>query len=203
MSRKQADLLFSVTLLIVMFGMAWMARDWAARARLFPWVIAVPAVVLAVLQVVFAVRNLRREARSEMVAEPLAVTEAQAGGSERRAVAAAVEEMLEATTGTGEPLPAASVRRRALEMCGWLLVFALGAALLGFRLGAGLLTLAFLRLAAGEPWRLAIAIALGTYLMFAFGFDFALGVHLPAGIVSDWLGLPSLDAYLLSWIPGR
>lgn len=49
-------------------------------------------------------------------------------------------------------------------------------------------------------WRMSLAVAFGTYVIFAFFFDFALAVHLPAGIVADWVGLPSLDAALIGLI---
>ena len=54
-----------------------------------------------------------------------------------------------------------------------------------------------------EPWRLSLAVAFGTYLIFAFFFDFALSVHLPAGIISGWLDLPSLDAYVIGLVVRR
>lgn len=196
MSRKQADLLFSLALLLVMIGMVWLARDWPMKSRLFPFTIGLPAILLALLQVGFALRHLREGAA--VLDEPATETVERptAPGSPRAGVEAAVEEMLAATEET-RAMPQSEIRLRAIQMCGWLLLFALGAAFLGFRLGSALLTLAFLKVTAQEPWRISILVSLATYLVFAFFFDFALSVHLPPGIVADWLALPSLDAYVI------
>ena len=202
MSRKQADLLFSLALLVVMIGMVWLARDWPMKSRLFPFTIGLPAVVLALLQVGFAVRNLRARATvlEEPAAEPVAAPTSP--GSPRAGVQAAVEEMLTATE-EARAISQSEIRLRAIQMCGWLFLFALGAAFLGFRLGSALLTLGFLKITAQEPWRISVMVAFGTYLVFAFFFDFALSVHLPPGIIADWLGLPSLDAFAIGLVIRR
>lgn len=203
MSRKQADLVFSVAILLLLIGMVWIAKDWPARSRLFPFTIGIPAILLALLQVFFGVRRLREGPLVQSGETLTAATErpASAGGSQR-GVETAIEELLAATEST-LALSATDIRLRAIQMCSWLLLFAAGAAFLGFRLGSALLTLAFLRTTAREPWRMSLAVAFGTYVVFAFFFDFALAVHLPPGIISDWLDAPSLDAYMIGLIISR
>ncbi len=88
-------------------------------------------------------------------------------------------------------------RRRTLEMALWILGFTIGVLALGFRLSAFLLPLAFFRLAGRERWRLAVPIALGTYLTFAIVFARGLDIPFPNGMVADWFGIQSPDIYLL------
>ena len=72
----------------------------------------------------------------------------------------------------------------------------MGVAVLGFRVGSGLLTLAFLKFGASESWKLSLAISLGTYLFFYLLFVQALAIHLPNGLLADALGMDSFDDYL-------
>jgi hypothetical protein len=51
MFRKRADLSFAIALLALVTWMAWEASHWANGARLFPVVVAIPTIGLALLQV--------------------------------------------------------------------------------------------------------------------------------------------------------
>ena len=77
------------------------------------------------------------------------------------------------------------------------LVFTVGVLLLGFRISAFLLPLAFFRLAGREQWRVALPIAAGTYVTFVIVFAMGLNIPFPNGMLADWLGLQSPDSYLL------
>jgi hypothetical protein len=81
-------------------------------------------------------------------------------------------------------------------MVGWILGITLAIVLLGFELGATLLTFLFLRLAAHERLRTSVAIAVATYLFFYIVFDRALYIPFPPGAVADLFGLKPLDHYL-------
>ena len=98
----------------------------------------------------------------------------------------------------GLTLPDEVVQRRVLVMCGWILVFFLGIWLLGFRVGSFLLTVAFLKLGASESWRVSVAAGGISYLFFLLVFHFALQVPLAPGLLTESLGLESLDTYLIN-----
>ena len=98
----------------------------------------------------------------------------------------------------GLNLPDEVVRRRVLVMCGWILVFFLGIWLLGFRVGSFLLTLAFLKFGASESWRVSVVAGGISYLFFLLVFHFALQVPLAPGLLTESLGMDSLDAYLIN-----
>jgi ABC-type multidrug transport system fused ATPase/permease subunit len=192
LSRKQADVIFSLLILAIVGWMVWQARAWDLRAGLFPLAIGVPAVGLAVLQLVFAVRGPRVSQAALSAAAPLHVSASEA----------VIAEAVEHAFGAGsimeeeESLPSDVVRRRTLEMVAWILVMATGIVLLGFELGAAVVSLLFLRLRAHESWRTSAAIALSTYLFLYVVFDRALNIPLPNGAIADALGLNAFDHYL-------
>ena len=70
--------------------------------------------------------------------------------------------------------------------------------LFGFKVGSLLLSLAFLRFPAHESRKMSIVYDLGIYLFFFVGFEMALGVPLPAGVIATSLGLQSFDWYLVN-----
>ena len=95
-------------------------------------------------------------------------------------------------------VPPEVARARSLHMVGWVVGIAIGIVVLGFELGAGLLTFLFLRFASHERLRTSLLIALATYLSFYVLFDRALFIPFPPGTVADTLGLDKpLDHYLL------
>ncbi len=125
--------------------------------------------------------------------------EAAQPGGDIAIVAAAVEQ----TFGPGsraaeeEEIPPEVVRHRVFEMTWWILLFAAGIVVLGFKVGAGLLTLAFMRLAARERWKTSIYVSLATYLFFYLLFDYWLHIPFNAGLIADRLGLRPLDNYVM------
>lgn len=120
-------------------------------------------------------------------------------GGDIAIVAAAVEE----TLGPGsraaeeEELPPELVRRRVFEMVCWILLFTAGIVVLGFKVGAGVLTLAFMRFAARESWKTSIYVSLATYIFFYLLFDYWLHIPFNGGLIADRLGLRPLDNYVM------
>jgi hypothetical protein len=79
----------------------------------------------------------------------------------------------------------------------WIALFFLGIWLFGFRLGSLILTIAFLKVAAKEGYKQCLVLGLANYLFFLIIFDFALGVPLLEGAIAQWLGIESLDGFVL------
>ncbi len=208
MSRKKADLIFSILILAIAVWMVWEARDWGFRARLFPWAIGYPAIGLALLQLGFAIRHAlapapQPETQRAAVARPGAPRPDELEAIQRGPDAAVVEAAVESAFGPGseaaeeeEELPPELVRRRVIQMTAWILAFAVGVVLLGFKVSSALTTFAFLRFGAHETWKTTFWLALGTYLFFFLVFDYSLSIPLPPGWVAESLGLQSFDSYL-------
>jgi len=142
------------------------SRGWRVQARLFPWVIGIPMVVLVAVQLV---REMRRRGQ----------TSETTAASGAMAYAAALE--------TAEPqLEPAVERRRTAVIVGWILGFVAAIWLLGWPIGVSLCTLLYLRLAR-ESWVMSAAITVGTWLSFYLLFDCT--VHIPLGeglILGEW-----------------
>ena len=210
MLRKRADLVFSVLVLVMVVWMVWDAQNWSLRARLFPWTIGIPAVALALLQVGFAVKNmLQHEPAAAEAAvrptpgeRPVPLLPEEQRDEDAAVVAAAVESAFGAGSAAAEEeeIPPALARRRTVEMIAWILGFALGVTLLGFRLGAAVVTLAFMRWGAHERWKTTVIITLATYVVFFLIFDWGLNTPLPPGMIADAFGLDAFDAPLTDGI---
>ena len=197
MSRKQADLIFSLVLLGVVSWMVWEAGKWDLRARLFPVAVGVPAIGLALLQVAFLLKPAVSRARTATLDR---ATPETAHGSTDVVMAEAMERAFgPGSASEAETAVAPEVARaRTLHMVGWVVAIAVGIVLLGFELGAAVLTFLFLRFASHERLRTSLLIALATYLSFYLLFDRALFIPFPPGTVADVLGLEKpLDHYLL------
>ncbi len=190
--QKKADLAFSVVVLLLAVGMVWQARQWELTASLFPFTVGIPAIGLALLQCSFAVREL---ARRQATSTAEAAYEDAGAGTVASAIESAFGKESEATQAL--EIEPALARRRTLEMSAWIVGFAAGVLLLGFRVSALLLPMLFCRIAAREGWRTSVGLGLVTYLLFYGIFVAGLHLVLPPGAVADTLGLDSFDSYLV------
>jgi Tripartite tricarboxylate transporter TctB family len=197
LSRKQADLIFSLALLVVVSWMVWEAGKWDLRARLFPVAVGVPAIGLALLQLGFLLKPAVSRARGGVPNR--AAPEAAPGATD-----VVMAEAMERAFGPGSASEAeasvdpALARTRTLHMVAWVLAITVGIVALGFELGAAVLTFLFLRFASHERLRTSILIALATYLSFYILFDRALFIPFPPGALADTIGLEKpLDHYLV------
>ena len=173
MIRNIADLIFSLCIVLVVSWFVWDARSWPIHSRLFPWSIGVVALSLALVQLFMSVR------------ETIAIkknTGSEDSPRERQ-----------------EP-PDAATPWRIMAIGSWIALFLFGIWLLGFRVGSLVLTLAFLKLAAGESPKNYLILGLGNYLFFLVVFDLTLGVPLFEGAFARWLGIEALDKGLGSQI---
>lgn len=64
------------------------------------------------------------------------------------------------------------------------------------------MTFVFLRFATGEGWKLSIVLSVSTYLFFLIVFDLALAVALPEGLIATFIGVQSIDVFIVRWIWG-
>jgi hypothetical protein len=178
-SRDRAEVVFSALLLVVIGLAVWNAQAWGIRARLFPWVIGIPLLVLlAALLVALLARQVRAAS-----GQPAALA-----GQSASAEAPPVEQSGEVAEGgpTDESGAEALARRRGLMLLGWLLGFLAAIWLLGFPLGGTLGTLAYLKLAARERWPISLGVTAGTGLFFLLMIK-GLNTPFPAGTLFELL----------------
>jgi hypothetical protein len=162
MRREVLDVIFTVGLLALIAWATFEARQWDTRARLFPWAVGFPLLVLTTLYLVTSVRKLM-------------------SGDQRESAAPSIEEGSQAWG--VEP---ALAWRRTLQVLGWLAGFAVIIWALGFAIGGTLATFLYLRTAAREGWIPTAAVTGGTALFFWLMLTF-LHVPFPRGYVIDQL----------------
>ena len=137
--RNRFGLLFSLALVALFAGALVGAQGFRAQARLFPIVIAVAGLALALVQLGQEIRRQRSPA-----------------GNAERVGEAGPEEMQE----QADQLPAEDQRRRTVAILGWLLAYVLAIWLLGFPLAVPILVGAYLKLGARESWLASAGFAL-------------------------------------------
>lgn len=171
MFRRTFDFVFSVGIVLLVGWFLWEARGWPFYSRLFPWSIGGGVLLLALAQLGVSVR----------------ATQSQGDFGRGTDAKSAVDESI------GD-------KKRLVTICGWVVGYLAGIWLLGFRVGSLVLTIGFLKAAAGENSKVTPILGAVNYLFFLLLFDFALGVPLFEGIVPDWLGIESLDGYIVKAI---
>lgn len=165
---QRAEVLFCALLVVVLGGALWVSLGWSQRAGLFPWVVLVPTLALAVWQLVDDMRGKTA---------PPAVVVGDEGESEE----------------LDREVVAAAIGRRGAAVVGWILGFFAAIVLLGFAIGGAIGSVLYLRLMARERWRVAVGYGIATYLLLELLFRGLIGIPFPVGIVFDWLDLdPSL-----------
>jgi hypothetical protein len=172
--------------LLIVAMLAWALSEvhaWSYQSRIYPWSVGVSVLCLALVQLAIAVRNIFR---SERAPKQGVSSNPQSFGHNEEA---------------GHPLQDHAesnvIRGRVIIIQGWIIIFFLGIWVLGFKVGALVLTFVFLRLAASERWHVSAAFAVMAYLFFLVVFDVALQVPLGAGLIADYFELNSLDTYLV------
>lgn len=183
MFRNKIELTFSLFIVAMLAWALWESRAWPPQSRFFPGSIGITVLCLALVQLGVTVRKMLR---SETALDNAVPYSAPSLSDEEKSKVS--------REGSADPK---LTRRRAIIMQWWIIIFFLGIWLLGFKVGAFVLTFTFLRLAAHESWGISGAFAVLSYLFFLAVFDFALQVPLAAGLIADSLELNSLDQYLV------
>jgi hypothetical protein len=161
---QRAELLFCLFVVGVLALALWTSLGWSQRAGLFPWVVLIPTLALALWQLVDDLRG--------KTAPP----------------ATAVGEAGEAAP-LAQELPAGEMARRGAGVAGWILGFFAAIWLLGFPLGGGLASAAYLRFAARERWPVCLGYGLGAYVVLELFFRQLLAIPFADGALFEWLGL--------------
>lgn len=140
----------------------YLAQEWRLQARLYPWAIGIPMVVLAVIQVVLDLRGFKAKQSADATPVDFQFT---------------------------KEIDPAMAKKRAIVMFSWLLGFFGLIWLLGFPIGIPLMMFAYLKFQGGEPWVLSITLTVIAWLFFYGLFVKLLTLPFPEGLIITWLGL--------------
>ena len=154
--------LFSFCALVFFCVFVYLAQDWRLQARLYPWAIGVPMVILALIQVILDLRGFKAKQSTDATPMDFQFT---------------------------KEIDPVTAKKRAIIMFSWLLGFCGLIWLLGFPIGIPLMMFAYLKFQGGESWVLSITLTVIAWLFFYGLFIKLLHLPFPEGWIITWLGL--------------
>jgi hypothetical protein len=157
--RPQA--IFSFVFLIFFIVWVYEAKDWRLQARLYPWAIGIPMLILAFVQVILDYKGIERKQQDN--AAPMDFQFSQ----------------------TVEPEIA---RRRTITIFAWFFGFFFGIWLLGFTLSIPIMVFTYLKIQSSERWPISIILTAVAWFCFWGLFVKILNLPFPDGQIFTWLG---------------
>ncbi len=132
------------------------------QARLYPWAIGIPMLILAFVQVILDLKGYKAKETSDGAPVDFQFTQA---------------------------IDPVTARKRALTMFAWLLGFFVLIWLLGFEYGIPLMVFGYLKFQSKESWLLSITLTVAAFVFFWILFVKLLTLPFPQGLIFTWLGL--------------
>jgi len=154
--------IFSICALVFFCTFVYLAQEWRLQARLYPYAVGIPMVILALIQVILDLRGFKPKETSDGTPVDFQFTQG-------------IDPLLR--------------RKRAITMFLWFFGFFLGVRLLGFSITIALMVFTYLRFQGRESWALSSALTVGAWLFFYSLFVKLLHLPFPDGLVQTWLGL--------------
>jgi hypothetical protein len=139
-----------------------MAQDWRLQARLYPWVLGFPMVVLALIQVILDLKGFKAKGASDAVPVDFQFT---------------------------KNIDPALAKKRAIVMFSWFFGFLLGIWLLGYALSIVIMMFSYLKIQSRESWVTSIGLTAIAISVFWMLFVKLLTLPFPDGRIFVWLGL--------------
>ena len=151
---------FTLILLLICFAGVYTAREWQFQARLFPWSIGFPALLLCVGQLALDLFRAKGADNSEDLRGMMDLP-------------------------VDRSVPVSVVVYRAINIFSWILGFFFVIWLLGFVVSVPLFTLFYMKFQAGENWSVTL-IYTAIMMLFLLGvFHYVLHIPWPAGVISQ------------------
>jgi len=158
--RPQA--IFSFCALVFFCVFVYQAMGWRMQARLYPFVIGIPMIILAIIQVIFDLKGI--ESKPEEGAAPVDIQR----------------------TSTVEP---AVALKRAVIMFAWFLGFFFGCWLVGFSITIPVVVFSYMYFQGKEKLWLASTLTAISFVFYYSLFVKLLNLPFPDGAIQTWLGL--------------
>jgi Tripartite tricarboxylate transporter TctB family len=153
--------IFSFCALVFFCVWVYLAQEWRLQARLYPWAIGIPMLILAIVQVILDLKGVQAKQSSDATPVDFQFT---------------------------KEIDPATAKKRAIIMFSWLAGFLLAIWLLGFPIAIALMMFTYLKFQGGESWVLSIALTVVAWLAFWGLFVKLLTLPFPEGVLITWLG---------------
>jgi len=160
--KIRPQLLLGVLLVVFFAVFVYSAKDWRLQARLYPWAIGIPMLVLALAQVVLDLKGI---------------------GAKKSADSAPVDVRF------AERADPVLARRRTINIFSWIIGYIVAIWLLGYFYSVPLLVFLYLKVQSRESWTLSIALTAVAWIFFWALFDRLLHLPFPDGALFTWLGM--------------
>jgi hypothetical protein len=159
--KVKPQAIFSFVFLIFFIVFVYQAQDWRLQARLYPWAIGIPMIILALIQVILDLKGVERKQKDEAPVMDYQFSQ------------------------TVDPKIA---KRRAITMFCWLFGFFFSIWLIGFSITIPLMVFSYLKIQSNEKWMISIVLTALAWVFFYFLFVKLLTLPFPDGLIFTWLG---------------
>jgi hypothetical protein len=154
--------IFSFCALIFFCVFVYMAQDWRLQARLYPYAIGIPMLILAIVQVILDLKGVKAKQSSDATPMDFQFT---------------------------KDVDPTTAKKRAIIMFAWLIAFFFLIWLVGFPIGIAVMMFTYLKFQGRESWKLSILLTVIAWLCFWGLFVRLLHLPFPDGLVFTWLGI--------------
>ena len=153
--------IFSLLVIVFFIVFLYVARDWRLQARMFPWSIGIPMLILALVHIFLELKGLDKSEDSD--AAPMQYQ----------------------PTYTAD---ASVIQQRTVNAFAWLFGFLGIIWLVGFSVAIPVLCFLYLKVYSREGWPLSLILTAAAWLVFWGLFDRLLHLPFPDGQLQVWLG---------------
>jgi len=160
--KLKPQIVFDLLVLLFFAFLVWEAREWKLQARLYPWVIGFPMLLLGAIHLGLDLKGGRKKNPSE--ATPVDV---------------------QFTKGIDPKL----AKSRTINIFSWIFGFIICVWLVGFSISIPIVIFFYLKVAAREGWALSALLTSAGWLLYWGLFDQILRLPFPDGKVFLWMGL--------------
>jgi hypothetical protein len=162
--KNKAHLVFILVFVVFFAYFVYAAQEWRLQARLYPYAIGIPMLVLAVLYAILELRGKNKVKASASDATPVDFQFTQ----------------------TTDP---ALARSRTINIFAWIFSFFVAIWLFGFSFSIAALLFLYLKFQGREGWVLSIVLTVLGWLAFWGLFIRLLHLPFPEGQLFVWLGM--------------
>lgn len=154
--------IFSFCALVFFIIFVYLAQDWRLQARLYPYAIGIPMLILAIVQVILDLKGVKAKESSSATPMDFQFT---------------------------KDVDPTTAKKRAIIMFAWLIAFFFLIWLVGFPIGIAVMMFTYLKFQGRESWKLSILLTVIAWLCFWGLFVRLLHLPFPDGLVFTWLGI--------------
>jgi hypothetical protein len=180
---KYSNSVMTLVMLGIFLVLVGVASGYPAQARLMPFVVGIPPILLCLLQLVIDARERRQTAATVDTRSAAEIAEDKVS----RLVGRPIEVAPAASQGTEAPMSQEETVRRELVLWGYFLGFIAGILLFGFWVAIPAFLVAFLRFEAKSSWRTSLILGIGASIALFLMFERGLKVQVHAGFVTQYV----------------